>query len=121
MPKKIKEAIGLKRNGFFIGHRLILPFRCQLIKIIVDREIITEMVGGENIKIQQDPKNTSIYIRSIGNLSNYIDSYKVVKLIVCEWEDDLCDVENHIKLICEIEDNHKVSIHKPSDDMLFFE
>ena len=121
MPKKIKEALDLNRSGFYIGQRLILPFRCQIIKIIVEGEIITEMVGGKQIKIQQDPKNTSFYLRSIGKLANYLGSYKVIKLIVCEWEDDLCDIENHIKLICEIEDGHKVSIHEPDDDMLFLE
>lgn len=121
MPLAIKQALEQKKDGFYIGHRLILPFRCQLIKIIAEGEIITEMVGGEEIKIQQDPKNTSIYFRSIGRLENFIQSYRVIKLIVCEWDSELCDINNHIKLICEVKDKHSVAIHLPSDDMLFIE
>ena len=121
MPLTIRQALDQNKDGFHIGHRLILPFRCQLIKLIVDGEIITEMVGGDDIKLQQDPKNTSIYIRSISKLDNYLGSYKVIKVIACEWEADLTDLSNHVKLVCEIKDQHSVCIHEPSDDMLFIE
>jgi len=121
MPKSIKQAVEEGCNGFYIGHRLVLPFRCQLIKLIVEGEIFTEMVGSKHIKISQDPKNTSIYLRSIGKLSNFFGTYKVIKMVVCEWDVDLCDQSKHIKVICEIEDNHRVNIHVPSDDMLFIE
>lgn len=121
MPYTIKKALEEKREGFYIGHRLILPFKCQLIKFIVEGEIFTELVGSKHIKIHQDAKNTSIYIRSIGKLDNLVDSYKVIKMVAAELEDDLCDPDNHIKLICEIKDNHKLAIHQPSEDMLFIE
>lgn len=121
MAYSVKKALEAKRKGFYIGHRLVLPFKCQLLKIIFDGEIYTELVGGNNLKLHQDPNNTSIYIQSAGRLSNYIDSYKVIKLVVCELEDDICDIDTHIKIVCEIKDGHSVEIHVPTDDMIFIE
>ena len=121
MHNSIKSALKVKKKGFHIGHRLVLPFRCQVLKLIVEAEIFTELVGSKHIKLQQGPQNTSIYFRDIGKLSNFIGTYKVIKLIACEWDTDLSDMNNHIKLICEIKDNHQVDIHKPSDDRLFIE
>lgn len=117
----IKTALAKGKNGFYIGHRLVLPFKCQIIKIIFEGEIYTELVGGKHLKLHQDPMNTSIYIQSSGRLSNYVDSYKTIKIVVCEMDADICDLDTHIKIICEIKEGHKVLIHKPSDDMLFIE
>ena len=121
MPKTINEALNAGSEGFHIGQRIILPFRAQLIKLIIGGDIFTEMVGGAHIKLQQDPKNTSVYFRTSGKLDNMVDTHKVVKMIVCEWDQDLTDMHNHIKLICEMDENHVVKIHRPSDDMLFIE
>lgn len=121
MSKTIKQSLTNEYKGFYIGQRIILPFKCQIIKLIVKGEIITEMVGSSDVKISQDPKNTSIYFRSVGKLSNFIGSYQAIKMIVCEWDDNLCDIDNHVKIICEIGENHEVEIHTPDDDMLFIE
>ncbi len=121
MPSTIKDAINAKKTGFHIGQRLVLPFRCQIIKMMVKGELFTELVGSNNVKIQQDPKNTSIYFRLSGKLDNLVGTYRVIKLIVCEWDVDICDVSKHIKLVCEMEENHVTIIHEPSDDMLFIE
>ena len=118
---KISHALEQKKKGFHIGQRLILPFSCQIIKIIVDDEIYTEVVGGKNIRINQDPQNTSIFFRIGGKLDNMVGTYKVIKMIICEWEDDLTEVSKHRKLVCEMEKDHQVIIHEPLDDMLFIE
>jgi hypothetical protein len=121
MAYTIKEALAQNRKGYHIGNRLILPFRCQLIKVIAEGHIITEMVGGNDIKLQQDPHNTSIYFRHMGQLRNNFSKYEVIKLIACEWDDDLCDMSKHIKLVCGIGEKHEVTIEQPNDDMLFIE
>lgn len=117
----IKAALAEQRKGFYIGQRLVLPFKCQLIKVIFDNEIYTEMVGNADIKLHQDPQNTSIYVTSRGRLSNYIGRYTFIKLIVCELEDDLCDRTTHRKLLCSLNDRHEVLIEEPSEDTLFIE
>ncbi|MCH8902945.1 MAG: hypothetical protein IIA45_03405 [Bacteroidetes bacterium] len=121
MAMTIKEALESGKQGFHIGRRLILPFKCQLIKIIVEREIYTELIGSKDVKINQDPQNTSIYFRAIGDLDKVIGSFEVIKLIVAEEGAELTDITTHIKLVCEIAEGHEVNIHVPSDDMLFIE
>jgi hypothetical protein len=121
MTRTIEEALEKNLTGFHIGNRLILPFHCQLLKLIVSKEIFHEFVGSEHIKISQDPNNTSIYFRIIGKLSNYVGSYQLVKIIVAEIGADLCDPTSHIKLFCQIEESHVVKITIPNDDILFIE
>jgi hypothetical protein len=121
MPNTVKEAIQKKQEGFHIGQRLVLPFRCQLIKMMAGGEIFTEFIGSKHVKVSQDPKNTSVYFRTAGKLDNMVGTYKVVKMIVCEWDADITDLDNHIKIICEMEDGHAVNLHEPSEDMLFIE
>ena len=121
METTIKYALGKNKKGFQIGNRLILPFKCQFIKVITDSDIITEFVGNDDVQIHQGSKNTSIYFTERGKLRSMINSYKVVKIIICEDDDDLCIIDNHIKLVCEIKGQHEVDINLPSDDMLFIE
>ena len=118
---RIKEALAQNKQGFFIDHRIILPFKCNIIKIMVGGDVITEMVGGKEVKLHQENFNTSIYFRTIGKLENYVGTYKVIKLIVAEMDSDLTDMDQHIKLVCEFEEPHGVVIHEPDDDMLFIE
>lgn len=121
MAKTIKEALNQEAEGFYIGTRLILPFKCQLLKLIIKGEIFTEMVGSDDIKIHQDAQNTSVYFRSSGNLSSSIDSYRSIKMIAAEEDADISKPETHIKLICKVKDDHLVLIEEPDEDTLFIE
>lgn len=121
MSKEIINKIKSGVKGFYIGKRLILPFKCQLIKLIVQSDIFTEFVGNEDIKISQEAKNTSIYFRETGKLSDMKGSYQFIKLIVAGLNENLCDRTTHIKLVCKLLDNHEVEIGFPPDDVLFIE
>ncbi|HIF15410.1 MAG TPA: hypothetical protein EYQ86_08900 [Bacteroidetes bacterium] len=121
METTIKNALENKRKGFHIGNRLILPFKCQLIEIIADGNIVTEFSGSDDFKISHTSKNTSFYFTEKGALRSMIDTYKVVKVIACEEDSDISIPENHIKLVCEIDSDHVVLIYEPSEDMLFIE
>ncbi len=116
---EILNIINSNIKGYYIGSRLILPFKCNLIKLIADSEIYTEFVGSNDVKIAQSEKNTSIYFREIGRLSRFEDSYKSIKLIVASEQDDLTVKTNHLKIICRILDQNEVELEVPDDDMLF--
>lgn len=120
-PRTIKEALEKDLNGFYIGNRLILPFHCQFIKMIVENEIITEFKDTDDVKIHHSPKNTSVYFRYIGRLKSLINSYKNIKIIIAEYDVDLCDINNHYKLICDLDDNHLVKIYEPDENVIFIE
>ncbi len=121
MARTVQEALEKKLTGFHIGQRLILPFRCQLIKLIAKNEIYTEFVGGEDIKISQDPQNTSIYFRNMGRLRNFLGDYGLIKMVVAEWDADLTDPRTHIKIVVELEEHHIARIYEPDNDILFIE
>lgn len=117
----IQNAIKSGKKGFYIGHRLILPFRCQLLKVIFDNHIYTQLVNNKDIMIDQGPKNTSIYILEEGSLKNYIHNFEYIKLVACEIDDDLSNRDTHQKIICSILEDHLVEIEYPDDDVLFIE
>ncbi len=117
----IENAIKKGKKGFYIGHRLILPFRCQLLKIIFDNHIYTQLVNNKDVVIDQGPQNTSIYVLEEGNLRNYIHNYEYIKLIACEMDADLSDPKTHQKVVCKVLDDHMVDINYPDDDVLFIE
>ncbi len=118
----IESKLNADEKGFYIGNRLILPFRCNLIKLIADNHIYTEFVGNEDVKVSQDTHNTSIYFRESGRLKRFDDdSYELVKLVVADLDVNLCDRSNHIKLICELGENHTVTVRKATREDLFIE
>lgn len=119
----IKEQIKSGANGFYIGSRMILPFKCQFIKLIVDNHIVTEFVGNSHIKVSQEERNTSIYFRESGKLNDFEGSYEYIKMIISGLGDDLCDKDQHLKIICSIEENHIVKLELAEDnkDILFIE
>lgn len=117
----VQQALAENRKGYHNGQRLVLPFKCQIIKVIFDNEIFTQLVGNDILRLYQDPNNTSIYLTNKSGIKSFISKYEVVKLVVCELEDDICDRDKRYKLVCEIQDDHVVSIHEPDEDMLFIE
>lgn len=119
--QQIIDLINSDRKGFYIGNRLILPFKCQFLKLIVDSHIYTEFIGNKDLKISQDKLNTSIYFREVGRLSSFEDSYKSIKMIIAGLDEDLTDPTKHIKMVCYIEDQRKVELQLPGDDILFIE
>lgn len=118
---EILAIVNSDKKGFHIGERLILPFKCNLLKLIVDNKIYTEFVGNDDVKISQEAHNTSIYFRSAGRLSSFEGSYELIKIVVASETVDLTDRKNHIKIVCHILDDREVEIELPGDDILFIE
>ncbi len=119
--EEILAIVDSDKKGFHIGERLILPFRCNLIKLIVDNKIYTEFVGNHDVKLSQENRNTSIYFRSAGRLSSFEGSYELIKMVIASEDVDLTDRSTHIKIVCHILDDREVEISQPDDDILFIE
>ncbi|MDB4835216.1 hypothetical protein OAH12_01390 [Cyclobacteriaceae bacterium] len=117
--EEILEIVNSDKKGFYIGTRLILPFKCNLIKLIADSHIFTEFVGNDHVKISQTNLNTSIYFRDTGKLSQFEGGYKCIKLIVTSEDEDLTVQDNHIKIICHILENREVELEVPGENDLF--
>lgn len=121
MDYTVSAALAAGKAGYYIGNRLILPFKCQVLKLILKSKIYCDFVHGEKIIVIQEPRNTSIYFFEDDILSEIMDTYRNLKLIVSEFDADLCDLPSHFKLICNIEEGHKVIIQEPGEDILFIE
>ncbi len=119
--QEIVDIVNSDKKGFYIGTRMILPFKCNLIKLIADSHIFTEFVGNDHVKISQTNLNTSIYFRDTGKLSKFEGGYKSIKLIVTSEDEDLTIKDNHIKIICHILENHEVELEVPGPNDLFIE
>jgi len=111
----IREALDQKINGYYIGNRLILPFHAQIIKLIFDGEVYTELVGSKEIQLNKDPNNTSIYFKKITDLNRYSDSFKNIKLLICEWNENICTAK-HYKIIADIEEQHVVLLKETDEN-----
>jgi hypothetical protein len=117
--EEIIKIVDSDKKGFYIGNRLILPFRCNILKLVVDSHIFTEFVGNKDVKLSQEAQNTSIYFREVGRLSEFEGAYQSIKLLIAGESDDLTDKSNHIVVICHILGKREIELESPTEDDLF--
>lgn len=113
----------LKNNliGLHYGNRILLPFKVNILKAVVEKEIIMDFSStksGACYKIFDE--YTEIYFYDYKNLSEVISEFEKIKLVVVEKGKDLFDFSNHRKLALHIEENHKLTITEIKDDSLLF-
>ena len=120
--KKIVEVLKEKKNGLVFGNRILLPFQAELLKIVIDSEIITDFgkrLEGAHIRVTD--YYTEIYFLDYKILVNEIPKYKSIKMVVVQQGEDVFDFNNHINLEIELLGRHQISIKKIGDDILFYE
>lgn len=118
----IKEAFEKKKNGLFYGNRIILPFKCTILKLIYQSEIITDFSEcSSDVVICEGENFTDIYMKKHKYLKDDISKYENIKLVAVETGSDIFDFSNHIKVILTLNDDHKIKIEKPTDDQVFID
>ncbi len=118
----IKEILGNGAYGLYFGNRVLLPFRCHVLKVIFENEIITDFSSSQKgacYKIQKD--FTELYFHEVDDLEEVVSEYKGIKMVVVQEGNDIFDFNNHEKLNILLDENHKLKIEKVEDDILFFE
>lgn len=111
-----------KLVGLFYGNRLILPFQCVFLKVVVNRDIITDFSrNSKAVSVEQEANFTSLYFQEYENLKESISEFEAIKLVIVEKGKDIFDFNNHIKLAVYLEDKHKLRIEKTDDHILFIE
>lgn len=120
--KTIEEALKYGQYGLYYGNRAILPFNCEILKVIIDDDIIMNFSPDSKlIYIHESANYTEIYFKQYKNLKDVVSKYEAVKLIAVEKDKDIFNFDNHIKLVIHIEDEHKLKIEKTDEDILFIE
>ncbi len=118
----IKNALQKNKNGLFYGNRIILPFRCTILKLIYQSEIITDFSQcSADVVVCEGENFTDIYMKKHKYLKDDISKYENIKLVVVEKGSDLFDFSNHIKLLLTLNDDHKINIETPTDDQVFID
>lgn len=111
-----------KLEGLYYGNRIILPFHCIFLKVIVNRDIITDFSPkSKYVSISEEGNSTSLYFHEYENLKESISEFEAIKIVFVEKGKDIFDFANHIKLAVYLEDKHKLRIEKTDDDILFIE
>jgi hypothetical protein len=118
----IKEVLKTGAYGLYFGNRVLLPFRCHILKVIFENEIITDFSSSKKGACYKMMENfTEIYFHEVKDLGEAVSKYKGVKMIVVQEGKNIFDFKNHEKLNVFIGEDHKLKIEKVEDDILFFE
>ena len=118
----IENTIKNKLKGLYYGNRMLLPFNCNLLKVIIEDDIIMDFSpSSKSIYIHEEENFTEIYFKQFKNIKDAVSKYESIKLIAVEKDKDIFNFDNHYKLAVHIEDEHKLTIDKTDEDILFIE
>ncbi|QOJ29544.1 MAG: hypothetical protein HRU80_11945 [Ignavibacteriales bacterium] len=118
----ITESIATGTTGMHFGNRLIFPFHCELLKIIIEDEIITDFSqSSEDIDLGYGEGFMDIYFLGYKNLSEEVSRYETIKFIAVEKGEDIFDEKKHLKFVVYLKEKNKTLIESAGKDILFFE
>ncbi len=120
--RKLNDVIKNKIDGLYYGNRVLLPFICDILKAVIENDIImdfsTSNKGAEYFKRENF---TEVYFHDFENLNEIVGKFETIKLVVVENGDDIFDLANHKKLALHLQKNHKLTIEETNEDILFIE
>ncbi|MCC6549409.1 MAG: hypothetical protein IT279_05005 [Ignavibacteriaceae bacterium] len=118
----LSELLAQGTDGMFFGNRLILPFRCELLKVIIDDDIITDFSTSERgIVLRYADGFMDVYCLDYKNLKDAVSKFEAVKFIAVENGEDIFDEGKHIKFVVYLKEKNKTRIELADKDILFFE
>jgi hypothetical protein len=120
--QSLKEIVTNKVSGLTYGNRLILPFKAHFLKVIIEKDVITDFSNSScGISIIENENYTDLYFLEYKNLDDVISEFESIKMVVVEKGKDIFDFKNHVKLNIYLQDHHKISIEETDSDILFIE
>ena len=120
--KSIDEVLKNQLNGEYYGKRILLPFACEILKVVIDREILMDFSPISKQGYQQLTKNyTELYIYDCDSIDDLVSKYEIIKLVVVEDGNDIFNRENHIKLSLNLAGKHILEIKPLDKEILFIE
>jgi hypothetical protein len=118
----LDQALKEKICGLYYGTRVILPFVGDILKAVIDDEIITDFSPmSEGAYYEKHDKYTEIYFFDHEDILKDVSKYETIKLIVVDEEDDLFNFDHHRKISLNPIENHKLELTELSEDILFIE
>ena len=120
--RSLDDVIKNKVNGLYYGNRVLLPFKAEILKAIIEKNIITDFSAthkGAHCTIAGN--YTEIYFLDYVDLSDEISKYETIKLVLVEEGKDIFDINNHKKLLLHLKENHQLLIQEATEEILFIE
>jgi len=118
----LDRALEEKKQGLYYGTRVILPFVGDILKAVIDDDIITDFSPmSDGAYYEKSDKFTEIYFFEHEDILKDVSKYETIKMIVVDEEDDMFDFNHHRKISLNPVENHKLEISEIGDDVLFIE
>ncbi|MCB0731640.1 MAG: hypothetical protein KDC88_11460 [Ignavibacteriae bacterium] len=118
----IDKALKEKKIGLYYGTRVILPFVADILKAVIDDEIITDFSPvSDGAYYEKFDDFTEIYFFDHEDILKDVSKYETIKLIVVDEEDDMFDFENHRRISLNPIEKHTLEISELNDDVIFIE
>lgn len=118
--RTIEDALQNGTGGLYYGNRVFLPFVVDILKLVVEREIIMDFrSSARGAEYKQFDDFTELYFTEYSDLENTVSKYETIKIIVVEKGKDIFDEKNHTKLILHFKEHHKVELEIPDENILF--
>jgi hypothetical protein len=120
--RTLDEVLKNNINGLHYGNRVLLPFKADILKAVVENDIIMDFSSQRKEACYNKYDNfTEIYFFEYPNLEEVVTEFETIKLVIVEEGKDIFDFENHRKLALHIKENHKLIIEETNEDILFIE
>ena len=118
----LDEVIKNKMNGLYYGNRILLPFKAQLLKVIIESDIITDFSrSSKGIQLVDHEEFLDLYFLEYKGLSDSLSKFEAIKIVLVEEGKNIFDWNNHRKIALYLAEKHKVSIEETDADILFIE
>lgn len=106
--RTIQQALDASLKGFTIGRRLSIPFRCELISILVGKhrsfvgapDVITDFSASQReIFVVERPNRMDLYFDRYESLQDDLGHWKGTLIVTCcEVGDDIFDAKTHRRI-----------------------
>ncbi|MCX8010964.1 MAG: hypothetical protein N3A61_07420, partial [Ignavibacteria bacterium] len=95
---------------------------CNFLKLVIQDDIVYDFSSeSDDVIIEEHSNFTDIYFKNYKSLKEEISKYETIKLICVEKEMDLFDLNNHIKLVLHLQDEHFILIELLDPNQIFIE
>lgn len=120
--KSLDEVLKYNLNGMYYGNRVLLPFHCHILKIVIERDIITDFsLTNKGAYISENPDYTEIYFIDYPEIEENISKFENIKLIVVEKGKNLFDFNTHRGIALHPEGKHILAIKELDENTIFID
>lgn len=120
--KSLDEILKNNITGMYYGNRVLLPFHFTPLKIVIEKDIITDFsIREKGAYVNHTPEYTEIYFIDYPVLAESISKYENIKMIIVEKGKDIFDFSTHRKIAIRPESNHILSIKELDEHTIFIE